>query len=75
MSRKGVFIAVEGCIGVGKTTLANILNEYFGYTQLREIVEDNPFLSDFYKDIKEHALQTEAFFLSDLLCFLHTSKL
>ena len=63
MSRKGVFIAVEGCIGIGKTTLANILNEYFGYTQLREIVEDNPFLSDFYKDIKEHALQTEAFFL------------
>ena len=63
MSRKGVFIAVEGCIGVGKTTLANILNEYFGYTQLREIVEDNPFLSDFYKDIKEYALQTEAFFL------------
>ncbi|MGL5311812.1 MAG: deoxynucleoside kinase [Peptostreptococcaceae bacterium] len=63
MNNKGVFIAVEGCIGVGKTTLATILNEHFGYTLLREIVEDNPFLSDFYKDIKEYALQTEAFFL------------
>lgn len=63
MNNKGVFIAVEGCIGVGKTTLATILNEHFGHTLLREIVEDNPFLSNFYKDIKEYALQTEAFFL------------
>ena len=63
MKNKGIFIAVEGCIGVGKTTLSTILNEHFGYNQLREIVEDNPFLSNFYKDIKEYALQTEAFFL------------
>ena len=63
MNNRGVFIAVEGCIGVGKTTLATILNEHFNYVALREIVEDNPFLSKFYKDIKEYALQTEAFFL------------
>ena len=51
MNNRGIFIAVEGPIGVGKTTLANILNQHFGYTLLREIVEENPFL------------QTEAFFL------------
>jgi deoxyguanosine kinase len=60
---KGFFIAIEGPIGVGKTTLATILNEHFNYTLLREIVEENPFLSKFYTDIKEYALQTEAFFL------------
>ncbi|MGL6105833.1 deoxynucleoside kinase [Romboutsia sp.] len=63
MNNRGIFIAVEGCIGVGKTTLATILNDHLGYVSLREIVEDNPFLSNFYKDIKEYALQTEAFFL------------
>ena len=63
MDNKGIFIAIEGPIGVGKTTLANILNEHFGYTLLREIVEENPFLSKFYTDIKEYALQTESFFL------------
>ena len=63
MNNKGVFIAIEGPIGVGKTTLATIINEHLGFTLLREIVEENPFLSKFYTDIKEYALQTEAFFL------------
>ncbi|MEG0856701.1 MAG: deoxynucleoside kinase [Terrisporobacter sp.] len=63
MNNRGIFIAIEGPIGAGKTTLANLLNNNFGYTLLREIVEDNPFLSKFYTDIKEYALQTEAFFL------------
>lgn len=63
MNNNGIFIAIEGPIGAGKTTLANLLNEHFGYTLLREIVEENPFLSKFYTDIKEYALQTEAFFL------------
>ena len=63
MNERGIFIAIEGPIGVGKTTLATILNEHFNYTLLREIVEENPFLSKFYTDIKGYALQTEAFFL------------
>lgn len=62
MNNSGIFIAIEGPIGAGKTTLANLLNEHFNYSPLREIVEDNPFLSKFYTDIKEYALQTEAFF-------------
>lgn len=63
MDKKGIFIAIEGPIGVGKTTLATILNQHFNSTLLREIVEENPFLTKFYTDIKEYALQTEAFFL------------
>ena len=63
MNSRGIFIAIEGPIGVGKTTLANILNNHFNCTLLREIVEENPFLSKFYTDIKEYALQTESFFL------------
>ena len=63
MQNRGIFIAIEGPIGVGKTTLANILNKHFGFNLLREIVEENPFLSKFYTDIKEYALQTESFFL------------
>ena len=63
MNERGIFIAIEGPIGVVKNTLATILNEHFNYTLLREIVEENPFLSKFYTDIKGYALQTEAFFL------------
>ena len=63
MKDKNIFIAVEGPIGAGKTTLANLLNEHFGYILLREIVEENPFLAKFYTNINEYALQTEAFFL------------
>lgn len=63
MNKKGIFISIEGPIGVGKTTLANILNEHFNAILLREIIEENPFLSKFYTDIKEYALQTESFFL------------
>jgi deoxyguanosine kinase len=63
MNKKGIFISIEGPIGVGKTTLASILNEHFNAMLLREIIEENPFLSKFYTDIKEYALQTESFFL------------
>ncbi len=63
MKKEGLFIAVEGPIGVGKTTLANVLNESLNFQVLREIVEENPFLADFYENKEEYALQTEAFFL------------
>ncbi|MFA9556215.1 deoxynucleoside kinase [Evansella sp. AB-rgal1] len=57
------FIAVEGPIGVGKTSLATLLSQYFQYNLLKEIVEENPFLSKFYEDKKEWSFQTEMFFL------------
>ena len=63
MGKRGVFITIEGPIGVGKSTLATILKKEFDFSLLGEIVEENPFLSKFYTDIKGYALQTEAFFL------------
>ena len=57
------FIAVEGPIGAGKTSLAKRLAMTFGYDLLLEQVDDNPFLTRFYQDPARYALQTELFFL------------
>lgn len=57
------FIAVEGPIGVGKTSLSNRIAKHFGYDLLKEIVDENPFLNKFYEDIDEWSFQTEMFFL------------
>ena len=57
------FIAVEGPIGVGKTTLTKRLAETFNYELLLENAEENPFLDRFYKNPRQHALATQLFFL------------
>ena len=57
------FIAVEGPIGVGKTTLAKRLAETFNYQTLLERAEENPFLERFYRNRKQAALATQLFFL------------
>jgi|TARA_R110002073_G_scaffold161041_4_gene316697 deoxyguanosine kinase len=57
------FIAVEGPIGVGKTTLAKRLATSFNYTTLLEDAEDNPFLEKFYRNQEQAALATQLFFL------------
>lgn len=57
------FIAVEGPIGVGKTSLSHRIADTFGYDLLKEIVDENPFLNKFYEDIDEWSFQTEMFFL------------
>jgi deoxyadenosine/deoxycytidine kinase len=57
------YIAIEGPIGVGKSSLAGLLaREFYGRTMAEE-VEANPFLSMFYRDIKKYAFQTQIFFL------------
>jgi len=58
-----VYIAIEGVIGVGKTTLARLLQPFFQAALLLEIFEENPFLSDFYADRERYAFQTQIFFL------------
>jgi len=57
------YIAVEGPIGVGKTSLAKRLAKSFNYEILLEKSEDNPFLERFYHDQKQMALATQLFFL------------
>lgn len=57
------YIVIEGVIGVGKTTLARILTRAFDAEAILEVVEENPFLSDFYADRARYAFQTETFFL------------
>ncbi len=57
------YIAIEGAIGVGKTTLARILGEALPAEVLLEVFEENPFLSDFYADRQRYAFQTQIFFL------------
>ena len=58
-----MYIAIEGVIGVGKTTLARLLQPSFDAEVLLEIFEENPFLSDFYADRARYAFQTQIFFL------------
>lgn len=57
------YIAIEGCIGVGKTTLARNLAQLFNYDTLLEQPEENPFLARFYQDPRSTALPTQLFFL------------
>ena len=58
-----MYIAIEGVIGVGKTTLARLLQPAFESELLLEVFEENPFLSDFYSDRARYAFQTQIFFL------------
>ncbi|MDX1378781.1 MAG: deoxynucleoside kinase [Anaerolineales bacterium] len=58
-----MYVAIEGVIGVGKTTLARLLQPAFNAEIILEVFEENPFLSDFYTDRKRYAFQTQIFFL------------
>ncbi len=62
MSKK--FIAIAGNVGVGKSTLTEKLAAYFGWTPFFEAVDDNPYLADFYRDMKTWSFHSQIFFLS-----------
>jgi deoxyguanosine kinase len=57
------YIVVEGPIGVGKSSLTNIVSERFSARRVMEVVEENPFLASFYADRAKYAFQTQMFFL------------
>ena len=61
--KKSFHIAVEGSIGVGKTSLAKILSNKLQCKLVLEEFEENPFLSEFYSDKSRYAFQTQLFFL------------
>jgi len=58
-----MYVAIEGVIGVGKTSLARLLQIPFESNTLLEIFEENPFLTKFYEDRVRYAFQTQMFFL------------
>ncbi len=57
------FLVVEGPIGVGKTSLVQLLVPRLGAGTLLETPEENPFLAPFYRDMRAHAFQAQMFFL------------
>jgi deoxyadenosine/deoxycytidine kinase len=57
------YIVTEGPIGVGKTSLTSLLAEELGARLILERAEDNPFLTDFYKEPSRYRFQTQTFFL------------
>jgi deoxyadenosine/deoxycytidine kinase len=60
-----VFAAVAGNIGSGKSSLTRLLSQRFGWTPYYESVEDNPYLSDFYQDMRRWSFQLQIYFLSN----------
>jgi len=58
------FIAIAGNIGVGKSTLTGLLASRFGWKPFYEVVDTNPYLTDFYADMKNWAFHLQVFFLS-----------
>lgn len=61
--RRPLYVAIEGPIGVGKSTLVHRLRERMQARLVMEVVEENPFLAKFYEDRERYAFQTQLFFL------------
>jgi deoxyadenosine/deoxycytidine kinase len=65
------FIAIAGNMGVGKSTLTALLSEELDWEPFYEAVDDNPYLADFYKDMRKWAFHSQVFFLSRRLRHHH----
>lgn len=64
MPEKKVFVTVAGNIGSGKSSLTSMLGEHFNWRPYFESVSDNPYLKDFYKDMKRWSFHLQVYFLS-----------
>ncbi len=62
--KKSLHVAICGNIGCGKTTLAGMLANQFGWKAEMESVEDNPYLEDFYEDMKRWSFHLQVYFLN-----------
>jgi deoxyadenosine/deoxycytidine kinase len=58
------YVAIAGNIGSGKSSLTRILSDYFKWEAFYERVDDNPYLSDFYTDMRRWSFNLQVFFLS-----------
>ena len=67
------YIAIAGNIGAGKSSLTSLLGKNFGWKTYYESVEDNPYLSDFYEDMRRWSFNLQIYFLSSR--FRHQKKL
>ncbi len=65
MTQRKAFVAVAGNIGSGKSSLTRLLSDAMGWTPMYESVEDNPYLSDFYRDMRRWSFQLQVYFLSN----------
>ncbi len=59
-----MYITIEGPIGAGKSSLANLIHNEFSFSLINEIITENPFLERFYQDQNRWAFQTEMYFLT-----------
>jgi deoxyadenosine/deoxycytidine kinase len=59
-----IFVAVAGNIGSGKSSLTRLLSDHYGWNAFYESVEDNPYLADFYADMKRWSFNLQVYFLS-----------
>ncbi|RMF62777.1 MAG: deoxynucleoside kinase [Bacteroidetes bacterium] len=58
------YVAIAGNIGAGKSTLTRLLSDYFKWEAFYERVDDNPYLADFYRDMRRWSFNLQVFFLS-----------
>jgi len=58
------YVAIGGNIGAGKSSLTQVLSEYFDWEAFYEQVDDNPYLTDFYNDMRRWSFNLQVYFLS-----------
>ncbi len=64
LHKEKTHIAISGNIGAGKSSLTQIISEHFEWQAFYERVDDNPYLADFYKDMRRWSFNLQVFFLS-----------
>jgi len=62
---KKKYVVIAGNIGAGKSSLTDTLSSYFGWEAFYEQADDNPYLADFYEDMKRWSFNLQVFFLSN----------
>jgi deoxyadenosine/deoxycytidine kinase len=62
--KKSRYIAVAGNIGAGKSSLTSLLSKHFNWEAFFESVDDNPYLADFYEDMRRWSFNLQIYFLS-----------